>query len=158
MVIIMNIEVNEIKQNEFLSAFFMQKKGFLPMFLKYFDRVSPVFKTYSHFIKKAKIDSNSFFWIVCNGVRVGEVEIVFKENMVHISNLFVLKKYQNKGIAQSAIQTLEKRFSAYHLWHLYTILQESRNCHLYEKLGYNKTGVTHRINKRMTLVEYRKEL
>lgn len=154
----MNVELNQIKKDEFMLAFFMQKIGFMPTFFKYFDRVSPVFIHYSKFLKKAKRENTLLYWIVFDEVRVGEVEVVFKENTVHISNLFVLPKYQNKGIGQAAMIALESLFSDFHLWHLYTILQESRNCHLYEKLGYQKTGVTYKINKRMTLTEYKKEL
>ncbi|AHF06030.1 GNAT family acetyltransferase [Desulfitobacterium metallireducens DSM 15288] len=41
-------------------------------------------------------------------------------------------------------------------WELDTILQERRNCYLYEKLGYKKTEKTEVINDKMTLVFYEK--
>ena len=41
-------------------------------------------------------------------------------------------------------------------WELDTILQEKGNCHLYEKMGYRKTGKMEKVNERMTLVFYRK--
>jgi hypothetical protein len=41
-------------------------------------------------------------------------------------------------------------------WELNTILEETGNCRLYEKLGYRRTGEYERINERMTLVYYRK--
>lgn len=37
-----------------------------------------------------------------------------------------------------------------------TILQEQRNCHLYEKVGYKQTGETKVINDRLTLIFYKK--
>ena len=37
-----------------------------------------------------------------------------------------------------------------------TILQEERLVHLYEKMGYQKTGKTAAVNPRMTLVFYQK--
>ena len=39
----------------------------------------------------------------------------------------------------------------------YGYLQEEGNCHLYEKLGYYRTGHTEKINDVMTLVFYRKD-
>ena len=41
-------------------------------------------------------------------------------------------------------------------WELDTILQEEGNCHLYEKMGYHRTGETKRINDKLTLVFYKK--
>ena len=35
-------------------------------------------------------------------------------------------------------------------------LQEQKNCYLYEKLGYRKTGKTQIINEKLTLVFYEK--
>ena len=34
---------------------------------------------------------------------------------------------------------------------------EKGNCYLYEKMGYHKTGQTHEINERLTLVFYKKD-
>ena len=42
-------------------------------------------------------------------------------------------------------------------WELDTILQEPKNCHLYEKMGYRQTGRTEVINERLTLVFYEKK-
>ena len=151
----MKTELIPIKANEMFSAFIMQKKGFLPTYLKYFDtRVSPVFKTYSRFSSKMKNENSISFWIVYNGIRVGELLLIFEKDIVHISDLFVLKKYQNKGIAQNVISAVHSKYSDYKYWHLFTIKQEKGNCHLYEKLGYIQTGAVRKINKRMTLVEY----
>ncbi len=41
-------------------------------------------------------------------------------------------------------------------WFLDTIQEEAGNCHLYEKIGYKKSGRTEVINERMTLVFYEK--
>lgn len=35
-------------------------------------------------------------------------------------------------------------------------MQEPEKCHLYEKMGYRRTGKTKQINERMTLVFLRK--
>ena len=41
-------------------------------------------------------------------------------------------------------------------WELDTILQEQKLCHLYEKMGYRKTGKTQRIKDGMDIVFYAK--
>lgn len=38
------------------------------------------------------------------------------------------------------------------------ILQEAGNCHLYEKMGYRRTGEEHIVNESMTIVSYEKVL
>ena len=61
-----------------------------------------------------------------------------------------------RGIAQQTINQVEIMYNSYGLWKLDTIMQEKKNCHLYEKLGNEKTGQHQKINKRMTLIYYEK--
>ena len=42
-------------------------------------------------------------------------------------------------------------------WRLDTIEEEAGNCHLYEKIGYRRTGENKVINEKMTLIFYEKE-
>lgn len=42
------------------------------------------------------------------------------------------------------------------VWELDTVLQEVGNCHLYEKLGYRRTGREEIINEKMTIIFYEK--
>ena len=42
-------------------------------------------------------------------------------------------------------------------WCLDTILQEKGNLHLYEKMGYHRTGKVEHINDRMDIVFYEKD-
>lgn len=152
----MNVQLTEIKQNELISAWHMQIKGFIPVFLKYFDRVNPIFNTYGRFKRRYKNKNIKEYWIECDGKRVGELFLGFKEDCILLARIFVLKRYWNMGIAQEAIICAENMFSKYKIWKLDTIKQESRNCHLYEKLGYSRTGNEKVINKRMTIVDYEK--
>ena len=69
--------------------------------------------------------------------------------------LFVLPERRGEGIAQRAIRLAEDMHGG-EGWFLDTIEQEAGNCHLYEKLGYRRTGGNHVINERMTLVDYQK--
>lgn len=62
--------------------------------------------------------------------------------------------YQGKGIAQKVMLLIEEMFSQATSWELATILEEERNCYLYEKMGYTKTGVRKKLNDHTTLVYY----
>lgn len=102
----------------------------------------------------------TFFYFICIGQqKVGAVRVVDqKENGKNkrISPIFILPEFQGKGIAQEAIRLCEETHGSEN-WELDTILEESRNCYLYEKMGYRRTGRTKVINERLTLVFYEKK-
>ena len=68
---------------------------------------------------------------------------------------FIMAEYLNKGYAQQAIREAEKIYGSDH-WCLDTILQEKGNLHLYEKIGYHRTGKIDKINDGMDIVYYEK--
>ena len=59
-------------------------------------------------------------------------------------------------VTQRAINMLEEMFPQAVTWELATILEEERNCYLYEKMGYIRTGKSVRINKDATQIFYKK--
>lgn len=65
----MNVELRKIKRNELKTAWLMQKKGFLDIFLKYFDRNSPVLRTYKKFCNI--FDRVDMYWIIYDNDVVG---------------------------------------------------------------------------------------
>ena len=60
--------------------------------------------------------------------------------------------------AQETICQAEGKYPESVLWKLETILQEPKLCHLYEKMGYRRTGKTERVKDGMDLVYYEKEV
>jgi GNAT superfamily N-acetyltransferase len=99
------------------------------------------------------------YYIVKDGENtVGAIRIARLDNgnRCRISPIFILPQYQGMGIAQQVFAEVEQRYQPIHGWELDTILEETGNCYLYEKMGYLKTGKIHKINDRMTLVFYEK--
>ena len=66
-----------------------------------------------------------------------------------------MNEFRNRGLAQRTFCEIEK-IHGNDNWELDTIRQEEGNCHLYEKLGYVKTGRIEKINDRMDIVYYEK--
>ncbi|WP_346939405.1 GNAT family N-acetyltransferase [uncultured Clostridium sp.] len=134
----------------------IQKRSFEPLLYKYHDYdVNPAME--SSVLIKEKIDrSNTTAYIFkLNDINVGWVRVTELEEMTYkISALCVLPEYQNRGIAQEALKQIESYYPNARKWILNTIFQEKGNCHLYEKLGYEKVGDLIQINERMTLVNY----
>lgn len=101
----------------------------------------------------------TFFYFICVGKqKVGAVRVIDTKEAgknKRISPIFILPEFQGKGIAQKAIRLCEE-IHGIESWELDTILQEERNCHLYEKMGYRQTGKTEAINEKLTLVFYEK--
>ena len=135
----------------------MQKTAFSERLETYQDtETNPACETLERVREKAAQPDSTFYWIKQDGEPVGGIRIVCREDeSKRISPLFVLPQYCGRGIAQRAIRLVEGLYGDRD-WELGTILQEKKNCHLYEKMGYRPTGDTLEINDKMTLIFYKK--
>ena len=86
---------------------------------------------------------------------VGAIRVIDRRDgsRKRVAPVFIMEKFRNREIAQKAFCEIE-RIHGKDNWELDTILQEKGNCHLYEKLGYVKTGEIERINDRMDIIHY----
>lgn len=104
-------------------------------------------------------DFTYYYYIYMGSWKVGAVRVVDRKEAgrnKRISPIFVLPRFQGRGIAQQAIRLCEEIHGGTD-WELDTILQEKKNCCLYEKMGYRNTGKTKVVNERLTLVFYEKK-
>lgn len=152
----MKVELKEIKNIQLFKAYQMHFKGFLPTFINYRDKINPIFCTYAKFKKYFNNKNMYMYFITLGELYVGQIWILQKEEVCKLVRIFVLSKFQNKGIATQAILQAEQIFNHQNHWWLDTIKQEQNNCHLYEKLGYKPNGKEKVINKHMTIIEYEK--
>lgn len=137
----------------------MQIEAFKELLYKYQDfDTSPANETVEKVETRLKQDFTFFYFICIGQQKVGAIRIIDKKEdgkNKRISPIFILPKFQGKGIAQKAIQLCEELHGNEN-WELDTIMQEPKNCHLYEKMGYRQTGKTEVINERLTLTFYEK--
>lgn len=128
------------------------------MLEKYNDyNVNPANETIDRVIQRINRSNSGFYKILVDDEIVGAICIFWKEDVQFwISPMFILPSYQGQGIAQKAIILIEEMFPEATSWELATILEEARNCYLYEKMGYSKTGVSKKINDNTMLVFYKK--
>lgn len=138
----------------------IQVEAFKPLLDKYQDfDTSPANETIQRTIDRLQQKQTDYYLIVYNKVTVGAIRIVRKENRRYlISPIFILPDYQGKGIAIATMQVVEGLYEDAVVWELNTILEEQKLCRLYEKLGYSKMGKATKMNERMTIVFYEKEL
>ena len=155
----MNIELKPVKREELETLLKMQIEAFTELLEKYKDYdMSPAAESLDKIVARFEQPWTTYFFIMADEECVGAIRIVDKKDTSRkrISPIFIMKEYRNKGYASKAILEAERIYGSEH-WCLDTILQEEGNLHLYEKMGYHRTGRIDRINERMDIVYYEKD-
>lgn len=154
----MEVKLIKASRNDMKTIWLMQKKAFGGLLEKYQDHeISPASESYERIIEKYEMQGSFYYFISDSGVNVGVIRIIDKNDgsRKRISPIWIMPEHRNKGYAQAAIMEAERIHGADN-WSLDTILQEKGNLHLYEKLGYHRTGKIEKINDRMDIVYYEK--
>jgi len=154
----MNIKLIKANEEDCIELHSLQIAAFADMLSRYKDyKTSPGAEQVDKIIERMKQDNTDYYFINLYGENIGGIRIVRKEgDICRISPMFVLPQYQNKGYAQEAIQIVENLYNNAKGWELDTIKQEEKLCHLYEKMGYIKTGTEIELQPGMTLLDYKK--
>ncbi|WP_395940854.1 GNAT family N-acetyltransferase [Bacillus sp. FJAT-22090] len=136
------------------QLFDIQRSVFMPLYEKYQDhKTTPVNQTFERFEERLKI--GDFYKIILDHTIVGSVHVYAKSpGVMRLHMINILEEFQGKGIAQQVMLRIESMYPEASIWELDTILQEKRNCYLYEKMGYVQTGDIWKVNDNMTLVHY----
>ena len=154
----MKVKLIKTSKEDMNTIWLMQKEAFGGLLEKYQDHgISPASESYERIIEKNEMEGSFYYFISDSGVNVGVIRIIDKNDgsRKRISPIWIMPEYRNKGYAQAAIMEAERIHRADN-WSLDTILQEKGNLHLYEKLGYHRTGKIEKINDRMDIVYYEK--
>ena len=154
----MKVKLIKASRDDMKTIWRMQKEAFGGLLEKYQDQgISPASESYERIIEKYEMEGSFYYFISDSGVNVGVIRIIDKNDgsRKRISPIWIMSEHRNKGYAQAAIMEAERIHGADN-WSLDTILQEKGNLHLYEKLGYHRTGKIEKINDRMDIVYYEK--
>lgn len=139
------------------AVFDIQQKAYKPLFDKYNDpETNPCMESRETVLAKYTCPGTDGYVFIVDNRPVGSVRVIVRGDTCKISALAVLPEYQNRGIAQSAMREIEGKYAGVKKWVLDTLAKEPGNCHLYEKLGYVRTGEYKVINDRLTIVDYEK--
>lgn len=153
------MEVVAFKKTDVDAVFAIQQAAYLPLYEKYHDeQTNPYMESKETVLRKYTSVGTYGYVFKKDGILVGAVRIYISEDgkTGRVSALAVDPGYQGQGVAQKALRQIEKMHQDVTKWTLDTILQETGNCYLYEKLGYRKTGKTEQLKENMTLVYYEK--
>lgn len=154
----MNINLKRIDISECEKLWKMQVEAFSELLEKYKDfETDPASEPMSRVEERLRQPFTYYYFIMDGETAVGAVRVVDSKDgsQKRISPIFIMKEHRGKGYAQAALTVVEERHGSEN-WSLGTILQEAGNCHLYEKMGYRRTGELEIINERMTIIGYEK--
>ncbi|MEK4516836.1 GNAT family N-acetyltransferase [Paenibacillus sp. FSL H8-0122] len=138
----------------------LQLEAFMPLLEKYQDyETNPANETLERLVERMNQEFVDYYIIRNAGNAVGSIRVKkIEEHHYWLGQLCVVPQSQGQGIAQQAFARIEEIYSDAKMWGLATVVQEERNCYLYEKLGYRRTDEIREINDKMTLCFYEKKL
>ena len=127
------------------------------MLLKYQDfSSSPAAESLDQIKQRFQQPFTDYYLIILGDETVGMLRVCNFGESCRLSPICILDEYQGNGYAQEAIRQMEQLYPKAKKWVLDTIVQEEKLCHLYEKMGYRKTGRVDRIKDDMDLIFYEK--
>jgi GNAT superfamily N-acetyltransferase len=137
----------------------LQRKCFAKHFERYHDvSSSPYNETLGKMLFRINYEKGSYYKIVSNNILVGCIWVFEKEpEIFRVGIVYILPKYQSKGIGQKTLTMAENLHNVAKLWEIDCPEDLSINRRCYEKVGYKLTGEKEVINEKLTLVYYKKE-
>lgn len=154
----LNITLEKAVEADAEELLAVQVESFRELLERYQDTsTNPANETVERVVARINRTDGAFYKIFADQQLAGAICIYWKAGeQFWVSPMFIRPRSQGKGIAQSVLIQVEQMFPQAASWELATILEEERNCYLYEKVGYVRTGVSKRLNDRATLVYYQK--
>ena len=157
----MNIELQKLNPSDAPKWLALQIEAYTPLLEKYQDyETSPAAETLEQQIERISSPFRDYFFILKDGDVVGGVRTAWWADTIRyrLGGIFILPAFQNAGIGQIVMRMVESMYPNASTWELDTLLQEPRNLHFYEKLGYRREGTAHIVNDKLTLVFYKKHM
>ena len=153
------IELKKAEPQDCGAIHAMQVEAFAELLEKYRDTAtSPGAEPLERIEARMAQDATDYYLILAKGHQIGAVRVQrLLENVCRVAPIFILPAFQGKGYAQAAMGALEEMYPHAEAWRLDTIREEAKLCHLYEKLGYRRTGQEEVLQPGMTIVYYEKQ-
>ena len=136
----------------------MQLKSFTEQYRRYQDHdTNPANEPLSKVQNRLNQPDSYYYIITADGQDAGAIRVIDRKDgsQKEISPLFLLPEFRRKGIAAAAVRTVEL-IHGKRGWWLCAIQNETGNLRFYEHLGYRRTGETHVLNDKVTLVFFEK--
>ena len=150
----MNVSLEKVKMEDITEINRIQKLAFQESHDKYI--FCPAYDATDDDIA-AFLENSDAYKIMDSETIIGSIFICkIKEHEYDLNTITIHPEYQNKGLGNQAIFLVEKLYPNALTWTLQTPAADERNCHLYEKYGYQEDG-REEINEFLTLIQYKKQ-
>lgn len=130
-------------------------------FIEFIDRYQDTFNptNESAFSIREYITNNNsdIYFIQHEDKDIGVMKIEkIEEGTYRIDDFGILPTYRDQHLGTQAMLSLFKLYEDVHTWRLATMLEEKRNLHFYEKLGFKRMEdiIPISITATMTMIEY----
>lgn len=157
----MNISLQRISSRDGAKWLELQIEAFAPLLAKYQDyEINPAMETLACVSNRMDSPCRDHYLIINDGDIVGGVRTFWWDGTTRyrIGGIFILPRFQNMGLGRIAMKEVEALYPNSTSWELDTLLQEPRNLHFYESLGYQRQGDARVINNNLSLVSYSKKI
>lgn len=153
------IRLQKAIDSDLNTIYEMQKTAFQPLLEKYQDyETNPAAEPFERTAQRFSEPNVDYYLIFLDDEKIGAVRVRRQETENVLVQILILPAYQNLGYAQKAIRQTEALYPNAEKWMLDTIAQEEKLCHLYEKMGYRRTGASEHIKDGMDIIDYEKPL
>ena len=137
----------------------IQVRSFIGLLQKYNDfESSPAAESLECIQQRFRQPFTDYYLIDAGEETVGMLRVCNFGVKCRLSPICVLPEHRGKDYGRQAIREMEKLYPEATAWQLDTISQEEYLCHIYESVGYQKTGLTDHLKEGMDLVFYEKEI
>lgn|SRR5699024_2260362 len=152
------MKIIEMKIDHAPIALDLIKRSFQPLLEKYNDHEqNPATKSLECLIAEMNHPTSDTYLFKKEDNYIGYVRVNKREeNEYSINDFCIDPDHQGKGYAQFFLKEIEEKFQDVNVWSLVTILEETKLCHLYEKMGYIRKNVIKEVNLHMHFVLYKK--
>lgn len=137
----------------------IKKESFKPLYEKYKDEGNPYLTDESYIIEKMKNSNMIYYKIRLDDNICGGIRIIKKEsNIYRIGVIYISSKYKNKRIAQTVLNMIFEKYKHITTWELDCPISEIINVKCYEKVGFKDTKIHTKINDKLIVSKYIREI
>lgn len=153
----MDITLTKASVSDCTELYEMQIASFKALLDKYQDyEFSPGAEKPERTLQRLQESFTDYYFICLAGKHIGAVRICHFGTLCKLKQIYILPAFQGNGYAQKAIALAEALYPDAKRWEVDTIMQEEKLRHLYEKMGYLKTGKVENIKDGMDIIFYAK--
>jgi GNAT superfamily N-acetyltransferase len=133
----MQIDIFKANQNDLETILQLQKGCYMTEAEIYNDYNIPPLQQDLKSLK-GEFKNTTILKVVVNGEIVGSVRGFIDNETAYIGKLIVKNDFQNKGIGQLLLGSIESTFKDCNRFELFTGFKSLKNLYLYNKLGYKE--------------------